>query len=409
MHADAHILLVLGFGTLALLAAWLPLYLNRLPLSLPMVCLAAGLVLLTRPHVPEIDTPGAVDATKYVTEAVLIIAVLGAGLSLDRRIGLRRWASTWRLLGIAMPLGFAAMALLAWGYGHFSIATSLLIGGALAPTDPVLASDLRVGPPGTGEEGEVRQALTSEAGLNDGLAAPFVLSAVAAANGMPIGAEWLLQHLVWKIVLAAATGWVLGGAMGWLQFKVPRIRDSDTADGLAAIGLAFLAYGTTEALGGYGFVAVFVSAIRLRDARRHDATHRRMADFAGQIEHLVAMLVIVLFAGAVARGLLSALTWTDVALIVMFLLVIRPVTAYVSLIGTPHPFASRAATAFFGIRGVGTLYYLAFALSQASFSDQPRSIALACGAVLGSIILHGAAATPVMRKLDRMRTRSHRG
>lgn len=403
MHVDLHIFMVLGFGTLALLAAWLPLYLNRLPLSLPMICLAAGFVLLAVPGVPKIDTPDAVGATKYLTEAVLIIAILGAGLSLDRRIGLRRWSSTWRLLGIAMPAGFAAMTLLAWGYGGFSVPTSLLIAGALAPTDPVLASDLRVGLPGTGEEGEVRQALTSEAGLNDGLAAPFVLSAVAIASGMPIGVEWIARHLLWKTVLAAAIGWLLGWAMGWFQFKVPRIRDSETADGLAAIGLAFLAYGMTEAIGGYGFVAVFVSAVRLRDARRDDATHRRMADFAGQIEHLGAMLVIVLFAGAVALGLLSALTWTDVALVAMFLLLVRPLTAYVSLLGTPHPLASRAATAFFGIRGVGTLYYIAFAFSQASFPEQRRSIALTCAAVLGSIVLHGIAATPVMRRLDRMR------
>jgi sodium/hydrogen antiporter len=408
MQVDTHILLVLAFGTFALLAAWLPIYLSRLPLSLPMICLAAGFVVLAIPAVPKIATPGSVDATKYVTEAVLIIAILGAGLSLDRRIGLRRWSSTWRLLGIAMPVGFAAMALLAWGYGDFSISTSLMIAAALAPTDPVLASDLRVGPPGTGEEGEVRQALTSEAGLNDGLAAPFALAAIAIANGTPIGAEWLAQHLVWKIVLAIGVGWSLGWAMGWVQFKVPRIRDSDTADGLAAIGLAFISYGATEALGGYGFVAVFVSAIRLRDVRRDDATHRRMADFAGQIEHLVAMAVIVLFAAAVARGLLAALTWTDVALVAIFLLIVRPLTAYMSLIGTPHPFVSRAATAFFGIRGVGTLYYIAFALSQASFPQEARSVALACAAVLGSIILHGAAATPVMRRLDRMRTAAER-
>jgi NhaP-type Na+/H+ or K+/H+ antiporter len=133
-----------------------------------------------------------------------------------------------------------------------------------------------------------------------------------------------------------------------------------------------------------------------------------MADFAGQIEHLVAMLVIVLFAGAVARGLLSGLTWRDVALVAMFLLLVRPLTAYISLIGSPHPFASRATTAFFGIRGVGTLYYLSFALSQTSFPQQSRSIALACAAVLGSIILHGAAATPVMRKLDRTRIAAQR-
>jgi sodium/hydrogen antiporter len=408
MLVDTHIFLVLAFGTFALLAAWLPIYLSRLPLSLPMICLAAGFAVLAIPAVPKIATPGSVDATKYVTEAVLIIAILGAGLSLDRRIGLRRWSSTWRLLGIAMPVGFAAMALLAWGYGNFSIATSLMIAAALAPTDPVLASDLRVGPPGTGEEGEVRQALTSEAGLNDGLAAPFALAAIAVANGTPIGAEWLAQHLVWKIVLAIGVGWSLGWAMGWFQFKVPRIRDSDTADGLAAIGLAFISYGVTEALGGYGFVAVFVSAIRLRDARRDDATHRRMADFAGQIEHLVAMAVIVLFAAAVARGLLAALTWTDVALVAIFLLIVRPLTAYASLIGTPHPFVSRAATAFFGIRGVGTLYYIAFALSQASFPQEARSVALACAVVLGSIVLHGVAATPVMRRLDRMRTAAER-
>jgi NhaP-type Na+/H+ or K+/H+ antiporter len=205
-------------------------------------------------------------------------------------------------------------------------------------------------------------------------------------------------------VIAVAAGWLLGRVMGWLEFKVPRIHDSEDADGLAAVGLAFIAYGATEALGGYGFVAVFVSAVRLRAARRDDATHRRMTDFAGQLEHLVAMLVIVLFAAAVAHGLLAALTWTDVALVVIFLLIVRPVTAYISLIGTPHPFVSRAATAFFGIRGVGTLYYLAFALGEASFPQQPRGIALACATVLGSIILHGAVATPVMRKLDRMRT-----
>lgn len=408
MQVDTHILLVLGFGTLALLAAWLPLYLTRLPLSLPMICLAVGFLVLALPAVPKFGTPRTVEIIKYVTEAVLIIAILGAGLSLDRRIGLRRWSSTWRLLGIAMPLGFAAMAWLAWAYGGYGLSTALLIAAALAPTDPVLASDLRVGPPGTGEEGEVRQALTSEAGLNDGLAAPFAFGAIAVASGMPIGGGWLLQHLLWKVALAAAMGWGLGWAMGWLQFRVPRIRDSDTADGLAAIGLAFLCYGLTEAIGGYGFVAVFVSAVRLRDARRDDATHRRMADFAGQIEHLVAMLVIVLFAAALARGLLSALTWTDVALVAMFLLLVRPITAYVSLIGSPHPFVSRAATAFFGIRGVGTLYYLAFALSEVSFPQQARSVALACATVLGSVILHGAAATPVMRKLDRMRTSAER-
>jgi NhaP-type Na+/H+ or K+/H+ antiporter len=403
LHFDPHIVLLTGFGLLALVVAWLPFYLSRLPLSLPMICLALGFLALAQPGVLAGGSFDRLLVLERLTEAILIIAVLGAGLSLDRRIGLRRWSSTWRLLGIAMPLGFAAMSLLAWSVGHFSVASALLIGAVLAPTDPVLASDLRVGPPGTGEEGEVRQALTSEAGLNDGLAAPFVLLALAVLEGSRVDARWVVEHAIWKTAVAVVIGWMLGRLFGWFQFKVPGIRDSTTADGLAAIGVAFFAYGVTEGLGGYGFVAVFLAAVRLRESKRQDDTHRRMAEFASQIEHLIAMAIIVLFAGAVASGLLAALTWTDALLVALLLLVIRPVTAFLSLLRTPHTFASRAATAFFGIRGIGTLYYLIYALQKASFPQQPRIVAVTGAAVLASIVLHGITATPVMRKLDRMR------
>jgi NhaP-type Na+/H+ or K+/H+ antiporter len=287
--------------------------------------------------------------------------------------------------------------------GHFSLASALLIGAILTPTDPVLASELHVGPPGTGEEGEVRHALTSEAGLNDGLAAPFVLLAIAVHAGTRIDATWLAEHLLLKIAVAVVIGWLLGRTFGWFEFKVPRIRDSTTADGLAAIGVAFVAYGLTEALGGYGFVAVFLAAIRLRESKREDEVHKRMVEFASQIEHFIAMCIIVLFAGAVASGLLAAMTWMDALLVALLLLIARPLTAFLSLLGTPHPFASRAATAFFGIRGIGTLYYLVYALQKAAFPEQPRIIALAGAAVFASIVLHGVTATPVMRKLDRIR------
>jgi NhaP-type Na+/H+ or K+/H+ antiporter len=295
------------------------------------------------------------------------------------------------------------MSLLALTIGHFSLASALLIGAILTPTDPVLASDLQVGPPGTGEEGEVRHALTSEAGLNDGLAAPFVLLALAVLQGTRIDAMWVGEHLLVKVAVAVLIGWLLGRTFGWFEFKVPRIRDSTAADGLAAIGVAFVAYGVTEALGGYGFVAVFLTAIRLRESKREDEVHKRMVEFASQIEHYIAMCIIVLFAGAVASGLLAAMTWRDALLVAILLLVARPLLAFISLLGTPHPFASKAATAFFGIRGIGTLYYLIYALQKASFPEAPRIIALAGAAVFGSIVLHGITATPVMRKLDRMR------
>ena len=119
--------------------------------------------------------------TERITEFVLIISLMGAGLKLDRPVGWQRWAVTWRLLGISMPLTIAAIAALGWGLLGLGLASAILLGAALAPTDPVLASDIQVGPPNTEEEDEVRFALTSEAGLNDGLSFPFVNLAIAIA------------------------------------------------------------------------------------------------------------------------------------------------------------------------------------------------------------------------------------
>ena len=106
---------------------------------------------------------------------------MGAGLKLDRPVSWRGWESSWRLLGIAMPLTIAGIAFLGWTILGLGIGAALLLGAVLAPTDPVLASDIQVGPPQSGKEDEVRFALTSEAGLNDGAAFPFVYLAIAIA------------------------------------------------------------------------------------------------------------------------------------------------------------------------------------------------------------------------------------
>src|SRR5690606_26473825 len=125
----------------------------------------------------------------------------GAGLKIDRRIGLKSWKTTWLLLAVTMPLTIIAVGLLGWWALGFAPATAMLFGAALAPTDPVLASDVQVGAPGSGENDEVRFALTSEAGLNDGLAFPFTNAAIAMAGAAGLGwvGEWLLVDVVYKI------------------------------------------------------------------------------------------------------------------------------------------------------------------------------------------------------------------
>lgn len=182
---------LLGAG--ALLAAVLPRLVARVPLSLPLVFLVCGVALQLLPlPVPELDPVADRVWVEHATEICVVVSLMGAGLALNRPFGRRSWRATWRQLGVTMPLTMAAVGALAWGVLGWAPAAALLLAAVLAPTDPVLASEVRVGAPTESEhdEDEVRFALTSEAGLNDGLAFPFVLAAVAlaaAAGGVTAG------------------------------------------------------------------------------------------------------------------------------------------------------------------------------------------------------------------------------
>ena len=193
---DASAVVILVLGGLVLLSAWLPLMVRRLPLSLPIVAVGIGIV---APHGPWMERSSAFllqeRVLEQLVEFVVLVALMGAGLRIERPFGWRRWQATWRLLGVAMPLTIAAMAVLCWAALGLTWAAALLIGAALAPTDPVLASRRAGRPAGEEEGGEVRFALTSEAGLNDGLAFPFVVLAIdprdhAAAGGLGPLAGW---------------------------------------------------------------------------------------------------------------------------------------------------------------------------------------------------------------------------
>lgn len=424
---DPYIQALVGFGLLILLVVWLPMLLRELPLSLPIVCVGIGF-LLFRYGFPGDDPHPLLypELTERMTELLVIVALMGSGLKLDRTMGLRTWQATWRLLGVVMPLCILGFAWLGWAMLGLPLAAALLLGAALAPTDPVLASDIQVGPPGTGEEDEVRFALTSEAGLNDGLAFPFVHLAVAMALatgaaipiGDPTGAKpdtawalnWLAIDVGWKLVAGIAVGWGTGLLLGWLTFRLPRrSRLSSTGDGFLSLAMTVLSYGITELVHGYGFLAVFLTAVAFRRVERHHRYHERLHEFSEQLERLFMMLVLVLFGGAVAQGLLAALTWQGALAGLALLLVIRPLAAGIGFIGLGRPWAETLAIGFYGIRGVGSIYYLSYALNQADWGrDQAGLWAVVGFVVLVSIVLHGATVTPVMRRLDGHRSRADR-
>ncbi|WP_349370143.1 cation:proton antiporter [Salinarimonas sp.] len=411
---DLYMVLLAIFGAIVLLTAWTPMLLEELPLSLPIVCIAIGMALASSPlhTVLAVNPLESREATERLTEFVVIVSLMGAGLKLHRPPGFRRWGATWRLLGISMPLTIAAITLIGWGFLGLGLPAALLLGAALAPTDPVLASDVQVGPPRSGADDETRFALTSEAGLNDGLAFPFVYLAIAMAGvqatGEPFLADWLRHDVVWKLSVGALAGWLGGRAVGWLMFRLPdRARISRTGDGFVALGITGLVYGGTELLDGYGFLAVFVAGVSVRAMERRHAYHEKLHEFAEQIERLLMMALLVFFGAAIAEGsIFGALDWRVVVASLAILFLVRPLSGWIGLIGHPAPAEARAATAFFGIRGLGSFYYLAYALGEAEFERPGALWVTVCCVVLLSIVLHGTTVTPVMRRLDGRRARN---
>ncbi len=375
-----------GLG--ALCAAVLPTALAKRPLSLPMVFLVAGFLvfLLSLDALPALDPVRHRSLVEHLTEVCVVVALMGAGLAINRPPGRRAWSTTWRLLGLAMPLTILfTAAVVGW-----PPAVALMVAAALAPTDPVLAAEVRVGEPTDDEddEDEVRFALTSEAGLNDGLAFPFVLAAVALTTASATG--WStdgLWHWVWsdilvRSVVGLAVGFGVGRLLGWMFFQASwkALRLSEHREGFVALAATFTAYGLTELLHGYGFVAVFVAACTIRNAERAHRYHRVMHAFTDQVERLLTAVVLFLVGGFIADGGLAAPTWRGAVLGLVLFLLIRPAVGWAVQIRGIATGKERVVIAVFGIRGVGSFFYLAYALGEADFAAPTRELwAVGCG------------------------------
>ena len=409
----AALFLAVGLATLA--AALLPRLLGRAPVSMPMVFLGGGVLVYTvLPGLPSPDPLAHPAVALHLTEVCVLISLMGAGLAINRPIGWHWWSSTWRLLAVTMPLSMLAVGFLGWAALGLGAAGAALLAAALAPTDPVLATEVQVSEPVTDAEAaddEARFALTSEAGLNDGLAFPFTYAAIAVSLAAPGSGDWLGRWLLvdvgWRLVVGVLAGFLVGRLLGRLFFSsvADRLARTEKAEGFVALAVTFLAYGAAELAEGYGFVAVFVCACTIRQREREHGYHGVLHKFVEQIERLLTVAVVVLLGGAVARGVLAGVGWPEVAVALAFLLVVRPLAGWIGLTPGKTGPRERAVIAFFGVRGVGSLFYVAYALEHGDFPGAERLWAVVCLVVVGSILLHGIAATPVMARLDRRRER----
>ena len=392
-----HVVLT-ALGAAITLAFWIPRFFSgREPAASALLILAGTVVFTLLPGMPAaIDPRTASRVWEYTSELAVIVALFGTGLRIDNLTNYRRWQPTIRLLFVAMPLTILAVALLGYWLAGMTLAGAILLGAVLAPTDPVLAADVQVGPPTEGGEHPVRFTLTTEAGLNDGLAFPFVyLGLIVAAEGFTpaqLALEWFPRDVLYRIIVGSASGAAIGWLLGKILFSLPRNNPlARTASGVLALAGVLLSYGATELLEGYGFIAAFVSGLALRRAEEGHEFHARLHTFSESIEHALTAVLLLLIGGMLPL-LWMELDWRHIAVALALILVVRPLAGWLSLAGTDLLGRERLVVAFYGVRGIGSIYYLGFATSHFEFVNEGQLWATIALTILISTVLHGLTA-----------------
>jgi NhaP-type Na+/H+ or K+/H+ antiporter len=401
---------------------------KRLPLSMDMLYLAIGMVLGPVGFgLLMLEPLGDANLLEHVTEVAVLFSLFSAGLKLRAAANDPRWLLPLRLAFGVTILTIALVAAAGVFLLGLPLGVAILVGAILAPTDPVLASSVQV--ENAGDRDRVRFGLTGEAGFNDGMAFPFVmlgLGLMGLHELGPGGLRWVAVDLVWGVVAGLGIGWLLGKLLGDLVLYLRREHQEALGlDEFLALGLVALSYGAALLLHAYGFLAVFAAGLALRriehmssgaqmpeavmgktqSGQEHEAAShpqkgpaymaKAMLVFNEQLER-VAEVCIVLIIGAVFS--LGYLSFQSLLITALLFLVIRPLAVAVMLAGAKVVPVQRKLLAWFGIRGIGSFYYLVYAVNHGLPEElAERLTGLVLTVIAGSIILHGISATPLMR------------
>ncbi len=423
-------------GTLLVGMAAASTVVRRLPLTTALLYLAAGVALgPVGAGFVRLEPVRDSALLERLAEVAVLISLFGAGLKLRTALSDRRWQLPVRLATISMVLTVALVAAVGvYGLG-LPLGAAVLLGAILAPTDPVLASDVQVEHPT--DRDRLRFALTGEAALNDGTAFPFVMLGLGLLGHHELGAlgwRWLTIDVLWAVASGLGVGWALGWLVSRVVLWLRRERKEAVGlDDLLALGLIALAYGAALLVQGYGFLAVFAAGFALRREERRTTKSLTGADvppdvraaaqstsedevatapetasaymaqaalgFTEQLERLAEVGVVLLLGGMLAPRTLAADAWWFVPLL---FLVIRPLAV---LVGAPMrraPAIQRRLTMWFGIRGIGSVYYLMYALQhgvERALAD--RLVGLVFTTIAASVVVHGVSVTPLMRRYTR--------
>ena len=435
-------------GALLLLMALSSAYLRRLPITTSAIYLALGL--LISPVGLGLININFVEQRvlfEHLTEIAVIISLFIGGLKLRLPLHNDSWSAAYRLAGPVMLASIVGVAVFSHFVFGFEWAVSFLLGAILAPTDPVLASTVSVN--NAADHDRMRYGLSGEAGFNDGAAFPFVIFALMWAEYNGLGSwigGWSLHRLVWAVPGGLLLGYFLGKSVGWLAIWLrSRHQETEAPNDFLALALIALSYVGAETIGAWGFLAAFAAGIGFRRAEikvvkenpspEHDpeaetseeanlTEHPPAEDIVGKrIEEeelkqpsIAAGMVVseIISFGDTAERLLEVMMvvlvgiclaiywdWRALPLALVLFFVIRPLTTLLFLVKTPTGPLQRLMMGWFGIRGIGSLYYLSYALNHGLSENVPDTVGITLSVVALSILIHGFSSQPILNFYER--------
>lgn len=403
---ESYTLLLLIAGCVALLAAIVPVVLGKRFVSAPIVYLFIGGVAYHIIGFYNIHPLEHLEVIQHVSEFVVLVALANAGLRINDPFSWQTWKNTARLLAIAMPLTIIAAVFLGWKFLALAPATAALFGALISPTDPVLASELQTSEPGEPDKSKSKLGLTAEAGINDGLAFPFTWLAITIATKGTDYTQWWESWLLHALLLKTVIGVAAGLLTGWLLYKLVFSISSKNktlsriSRGILSLTLVLLPYAVAEIAGGYGFLSVFFAACIFSNYEKYQEHMTSLHDFNEELESFAVAVIFItigIFIGLHSRVLLN---WPIMVTAALMVLVVRPLAGYISLIGTRLNRVQRFVLSFYGIRGIGSIYYLAFALTEADFEQLKELIGVTTATIFLSVIIHGISAKWAHKKIQ---------
>lgn len=399
--------------------------LKRLPITTAMLYLAVGITIGPMAGGYFHFNPLKQSALfEVITEIAVLISLYSAGVKCQAAFNSPLWRVPLRLATLTVPLTVCLTTILGMYLLNLPAGAALLLGAIVAPTDPVLATDVQVNH--HRDRDRLRFSLTGEAGLNDGTAFPFVMLGLGLTGLHDLGinlSRWIVIDLVWASFAGVLVGVATGAATAFIVQRLRHLNmNSEYMNDFLGLGLIALSYGIALLIQAYGFLAVFAAAYTLhqteffitgrsdklskqelktlkqrsepfsRERKRYIS--RASLFFNEQLERLVEVVLIVLIGGML---FMDSWQFKYICFAMVLFLVIRPLSVYIGLHRASIPTAPLRLAAWFGVRGIGSMYYLMFAIQH----GLPEALAVELISVVLitvtlSIIIHGVSVRPLM-------------